>query len=604
MKKWNIISSVKLKDESSNAEIISILLKNRGLAKKADIENFLNPKLDIINITCLNINSSQLHKAFARIDKAIKNKESIVVYTDYDADGVCAGAIVWETLHKLGAKIMPYVPDRATEGYGLSEAGIDTIEKERAATLIITVDHGVSAAGEIEYARRKGIDTIVIDHHLLPAKLPKPTALVHSTLTCAAGLAWIFTHGFRQWLLTEGKKKITSIKLSPLHLDLAALATVADLVPLTGINRIITKFGLEEINKTQRPGLAILIRKSGLSKGAIGVYEVGYILAPRINAAGRLTNALDSLRLLCTKDVIRAEQIACNLNTTNLERQRLTQEETFHAVTTIRNVLRDKDIGKILIVSHKNYHQGVIGLIAGKLVEEFYRPAIVISEGEEFSKASARSIKGVNIVETIKKASALLVSVGGHPMAAGFTIATEKIALLKENLKSIADREIDDALLTRTLTIDLELNLDLVTDALFIDIQKLAPFGIGNPEPVFTAKNVLVNSAKLMGSDGKHIRLLLGNNEDTRNSNKAIYPSGPAVRQPHSHPQGDPGWWGSPPHVTHALSVQAVGFNMGNIIKNLQKDKPVDIAFTISENNWNGRTSLQLKLRDVKIHEN
>ncbi len=549
MKKWEILDRQRTdnKKQTTEKDIIRILLKNRGIVKKEEIGEFLNPSLGNLTLEKVGLKKKEIDKAVQRIKQAIKRKESIVVYTDYDADGVCSGAIVWETLYSMGAKVMPYVPHRMEEGYGLSQKGIDFVKGEYNTKLIITVDHGISAFEKIEYAKSLGIDTIILDHHLKPAKLPKAKAIIHTTELAAGGIAWFFTR--------ELTKSDTLDKL-----DLAALATIADLIPVTGANRAIVKFGLEQLNKTERVGLVALIKEAGFKKGPIGVYEVGHILAPRINAMGRLMHALDALRLLCTRDKERASVLAKQLSSTNRERQVLTESTTVQAIEMVRH----EKLSKLLFISHKEFKEGIIGLVAGKLVEEFYRPAIVISQGEIFSKASARSVNGFNIVETIRQAGELLEDVGGHPMAAGFTIATKNIKLLKDKLQEIAMSELDEDKLTRLVKIDTVLDLHHITPDFYKKLQQLAPFGVGNPAPVFVSYRVEVIGASLVGRDRRHLKMRVRDPEDN-----AVF--------------------------------DAIGFNMGEIYGKINPHQFVDIVYTIDEDHWNGNSSLQLKLKDVKF---
>lgn len=547
MKKWLILDNSRRKNGD---DIVRTILKNRGLKTPKEMDDFLNPSLSQLTLENVHLQKKEIEKAYTRIKKAIADHEPIIVYTDYDVDGVASGTIVWEALHDLGANVMPYVPHRIEEGYGLSQKGIDTVNKENKTKLIITVDHGVTAGDKIGYAKKLGIDVIIIDHHTLPVKLPDAVALIHTTGLCATGIAWFFAR-----FVNAGKSKTK-------ELDLVALATIADMIPLTGVNRILVKFGLEELNRTKRPGLKALIKTSGLKSGNLGIYEVGHMLAPRINASGRLTHALDSLRLLCTRDEARADLLAQNLSTTNRERQIMLEETLIHA-KKISN-LRSQN-SKLIFIAEESYNQGVIGLVAGRLTEEFYRPSIVISKAAKYSKASARSVPGFNIVDAIRSCSELLVDVGGHPMAAGFTVETAKISLLAEKLAEFVDRELTPDRLERVLKIDREIDLADVDLNLLRSLKVLAPFGVGNPEPTFASRHVKVVKIALVGKDKKHLKLTL---------------------------QPDP---------KYNVYIGAIGFGLGELYDKLSFDKLIDIAYTISENDWGNHHELQLKLKDVKF---
>ena len=475
----------------------------------------------------VNIDPVMLKKALARIREAIEKKQSIVVYADYDADGVTAGAILWETLWSMGARVMPYIPHRVDEGYGLSVKGIDIVREQFDPALIITVDQGVTAHRQVAYAKSLGIEVIVTDHHVLPEELPD-CLMVHTTMLSGSGVSWFL-----------------SKELKPLEelLSLAAIGTVADLLPLIGVNRSVVKHGIEAMCNTKRVGLVALLKESGIPQDSIAPYNISHGLAPRLNAVGRLEHAMDALRLLCTKDKEKASMLAQKLGFTNKERQKITEDTVVHAKTLV--VEHD---AKLLFVGDSSYNQGIIGLVAGKLVETYYKPSIVVSIGEEFTKASARSIIGFNIVEAIRECQDLLVDVGGHPMAAGFTVATKNVEALKIKLREIAARDITEEMLLRKLRIDAEIPLSAVTLDLYNAMQQLSPFGQGNYEPVFATKHVQVTEVRLVGATGKHIKLKVG-------------------------------------------GIDAIAFGMGELFGKLNEKPLVDIAYGIDLNVWNGTKS-------------
>ena len=295
MKKWQVESEIK------NGDIISVLLKNRGITTKKEIEDFLHPKLINVTTESVKINGAQLKKALTRIKKAIKENQKIIVFGDYDVDGICASAILWETLNSLHANALPYIPSRFDEGYGLSKEGIDNLLKTGGIDLIITVDNGIVANDAVDYANKNGIDVIITDHHVPTEKLPKALAIVHTTLLCGTGVAYLLS----QSLKTGNENS---------HLELVVLATIADLVPLTGANRILVYFGLQKLKETKRPGLLALMNKAGIKKEEMDTYKIGHMIAPRLNAMGRLASAMDSLRLICTNNKQKAEDLAETLN--------------------------------------------------------------------------------------------------------------------------------------------------------------------------------------------------------------------------------------------------------------------------------------------------
>ena len=554
------------KSKIKSEELIKILLANRGIKSKTEIDNFLNPKLSDVTCESVKIDGKQLKKTLQRIKKAIKNNEKIIIYGDYDVDGICGTAILWETLNSLKSDVMPYIPSRFDEGYGLSVVGISNIKNKISnIKLIITVDNGIVANEAIDFTNKHGIDVIVTDHHVPPAggskKLPDAFSIIHTTLLSGAGVAYLLAKeisNFKFQISNYSKILNTKYKIPDTHLELVALATVADLVPLLGANRTLLKFGLESLRKTRRPGLLELFRKAQVEPQKIGTYEVGHIIAPRLNAMGRLSSAMDSLRLVCTTSKKRADDLSDILTKTNLERQQLTVDIVNHA----KNKVKEKELKNLIFIASESYQQGIIGLVAGRLVEEYYLPSIVISKGEKFSKASARSVKGFNIVEFLREASDLLVDVGGHPMAAGFTVETKNLELLEKKLFASALKLIKKKHLERVLRIDLELPKDLINLDTYYQIQKLTPFGMANPEPTFLTKNLIIESIRQVGNDGKHLKIELR----IKNSE---------------------------------LRIGGIYFGAGDNNKFSIGDK-VDVVYTLDENIWNGNKRLQLKIRDLR----
>ncbi|MBI2032917.1 MAG: DHH family phosphoesterase, partial [Candidatus Levybacteria bacterium] len=323
MKKWDIKNNFKFQISNFKLDkFTKILLENRGLKTKKEIDAFLNPRLENVTVDSVDIDKKQLAKVLKRIEKSIKDKEQIVVFGDYDVDGICGTAILWETLHNLGARVMPYIPHRVDEGYGLSKKGISNVKSEMPdVKLIITVDNGIVASEAVEYAKKKGIDVIITDHHVPSKKLPKAYAIVHTTKLCGTGVAYLLSKVLRHIPRNEDDE----------HLELVALATIADLVPLREANRVLTKYGLSALAKTKRLGLLELFKEAALDASVIGVYHVGHIIAPRLNAMGRMEYAMGSLRLLCTKSSDRAVKLAWKLGQTNRERQMLTKDSFLQA---------------------------------------------------------------------------------------------------------------------------------------------------------------------------------------------------------------------------------------------------------------------------------
>lgn len=572
-KRWEVLNNRKIEGKKLKIEdILKILFKNRGLKTKKEINEFLYPDLNTVTSVSVEIKTGELKKAIKRIKKAIELKEQIVVFGDYDVDGITGTAILWETLNSLGANVLPYIPHRVEEGYGLSTKGIENVKIQMSnVKLIVTVDNGIVANEAVDFANQQGIDVVITDHHTLGKKLPKAHAIIHTTQVCGAGVAWLLSQAVVSRKSQVASPKPTTNNQQPTtngdHLSLVALATVADLVPLTGANRTLLKFGLAQLRNTKRLGLVALFKEAQIDPQNIGVYEIGHIIAPRLNAMGRLQSAMDSLRLLCTKDKARALSLADKLSRTNKERQLKTLAAVEHAKSSIVN--NKWSIKKLLFIAHEDYDEGIIGLVAGKLVEEFYLPAIVISKGEKVSKASARSISGLNIITFIRTHSHLLINAGGHPMAAGFTVETQNIVALQKALEKLSKELINEEILQRVLKIDCELPLEMVSQELYIKLQELAPFGIGNPEPTFVG-SVVIDDIRAIGIEKKHLKLRLSNLHATNDQRPTTI-------------------------------LDAIAFGFGEKAEEFKIGDKVDIVYVINENIWNGKAKLELKVKDIKI---
>ncbi|HVZ58144.1 MAG TPA: single-stranded-DNA-specific exonuclease RecJ [Patescibacteria group bacterium] len=538
-------------------EIVDFLLESRGIISQETKENFLHPQLASITIESVGIDKKQVEVTLARLQIAKKKKELIIIFGDYDVDGITGTAILWESLIALGFQVMPYIPHRVEEGYGLSEKGIENVLTEYPETkLIITVDNGIVANLAVAMATKRKLDVIITDHHVRSKgeNSPDALAIVHTTQLCGAGIAWV--------LSKEIQKKFGAVTSddSDVHLELATLGTVADLVPLTGANRTIVYHGLKRLAVTERYGLRELFQQAAITDQKIGVYEIGHMIGPRLNAAGRLESAMDSLRLLCTRDRKRAQTLAMQLDLVNQERQQIMHESYIHASSLVAERIKEK---KLLVVAHESYEEGVIGLVAGRLVEEYYKPAIVIAKGETTSKGSVRSVKGFNIIEFLRTRSDLFLGVGGHPMAAGFSIQTECIDVVQKMLEDLAETVIAPEILQRKITIDLEMSFNDLSAQLYYKLQELAPFGIGNPEPVFLSRHVLVRQKRIIGRDGRHLRMILQG--------------------------GDTG-----------KVLEAIAFGLSERENEAIEENYIDIVYTLDENEWQGTKRLQLKIKDFK----
>ena len=545
-KKWEIINKFK------NEKIIDILLENRGIIAKKSVDEYFYPTHpEKIGLKELGISRKSVTRVIKRIQKALRNKEKTIIFGDYDVDGITSSAILWEYLYSAGLDVTPYIPERFSEGYGIKEDSVIKLkEKYTDLSLIITVDNGIIAYDAVSKANKFGIDVIILDHHESGEKYPEAYAIVHSTKLCGAGIAWFFVREI-DCIIQNSSFKIRN------YLELAVLGTVADQMPLVGINRSIAKYGLEQLNTTQRTGLLALYESAGIEKGNIGVYEINYIIAPRLNAMGRLENAVESLRLLCTNNRSRALELAGLLNRTNIKRQKIVDE----VVTKVKLKMSKKYLDKIIVLEGDSYHEGVIGLAASKLTEEFWLPSIVISKGKDVSKGSARSIPGFSIISAIRSAGDLIISGGGHEMAAGFSIFTKNISKFRRAMKKYAESNLDGKMLEKKLKIDTSLVYSYLTHELVSQIREMEPFGIGNPSPSFTTDTCEVIEVRQVGKSGNHLKFKLKKEN---------------------------------------IIIDAISFSDLNNVSDYYPGMKLDIVYNLEENYWNGNVSLQLKVKDVR----
>lgn len=536
----------KSKAVSSNQDIIDCLLRIRNIKSPAQKKEFLSPTSPLkISLKDVGINEEEFKKAQKRLKTAKKNNEEIIIYGDYDADGVCATAILWETLYKLKYKVLPFIPNRFEDGYGITASSIDNLKtKNKNLKLIITVDNGIVAHDAIVHAKELGVDVIVTDHHALDNKKIKAFATIHTTQTSGSGVAWFFA------------KELAGNTEVEKSLELACIGTVADQLPLIEVNRSIVLWGLKSLRVTKRRGLVQVFLGAGIDQNKISQYEIGFVIAPRINAMGRLGDGTDALRLICTTNSQRATELANLVNLTNSRRQKILEEVIIHSQEV---ALVDNKKGVLLLV-HESYHEGIIGLAASRLVEQFGRPAVVIAKGEKISKGSARSVAGVNITQILRQMEELLLSIGGHELAAGFSIENSQLENFSSKLEEISTPIMGKISKDKKIAIDMALNFENINWELAQELEKFEPTGNGNPKPLFMIKDVEVIDKKLMGSEKQHLKLKV------KNGNKTL---------------------------------DAVGFRMA---ENFEKiEKKLSLAYNVEINSWNGVESLQLKIKDIHI---
>ncbi len=563
LKKWQIAPPVSSQAQANLADISPILqqiLYNRGLVEPEAAQAFLDGRFPDSTDPFL---LSDMDKAVARIEQAIANEETVVIYGDFDADGVTSTVLLTEALRGLSLpreKARPYIPDRVDEGYGLNMAALTKIREEFGASLVISVDCGIRSAAEVAHANSIGLDMIVTDHHSLAEELPPAAAVINpkrpdsaypDKMLAGVGIAYKLAQALRERM--PGK----AVYGRNDFLDLVAIGTVADLAPLLKENRVLVIEGLKELNSNRRPGIAALARVSRLDAGSYTAESIAFGFGPRINAAGRLSHAYDAARLLTANNSIDAERYAQALDSLNRRRQRLTADLTARAEEMI------DPAAPILIAAGEHFVSGVVGLVASRLAEKYYRPAIVMERGEEVSRGSCRSIDEFHITDALDETADLLMRHGGHAAAAGFTIRNENLPAFIERMTALAQEKLGGLELLPTIAIDAELDLDEVDMDLYRELRKLEPTGIANPAPVFVSRRVEVIHHKAVGQDGAHLQMRLSS---ATGGKRQVVPS--------------------------------IAFRQGEWTKRMPQ--LVDIVYTINLNKWNGRANLQLMIQDIK----
>ena len=529
---------------------IAQVLSARGISPE-ESPAFLEPRLEDLNDPFL---MRDMDKAVERIITAVKESQKIMVHGDYDVDGVTSLSLLYRNLTSIGLNVIPYIPDRFTEGYGLSSQGIEKA-KEEGISLIITVDCGITALEEIEMARKYGIDVIVTDHHEPRETLPEATAIINPKVDDypfkdLAGVGVAFK-------LLEALYRKLSLNLNHLYwdLDLVALGTVADIVPLVKENRVFVHFGLKILEKSKKAGIKSLKSVTGLN-GKVEPWHISFILAPRLNAAGRLNHAIEAFKLLSTRDGLEALQLARELDRTNKERQGIERKILSEAEKMVRRMDLDKDW--VIVLGSEDWHEGVIGIVASKLVEQYNRPTILLSFTGGIGKGSGRSIQNFNLFNALLDLEKYLLSFGGHKMAAGLRLEKENLQDFRQALNKLAKERLKKEYFEPELYIDGEIRLSDINQDILSVYRKLSPFGMGNPQPVFVVKNVTVKNDIRVMKD-RHISFTLKQEQIER---------------------------------------RAIAFDAMDKREIIQSGKPLNFAVQVSENNRNGE--IEFKVLDVK----
>jgi len=574
LKRWELKPPISLEFQKQFPEIPGIILQllgNRGLTAQKQIDEFLNPDYgqDLLDPFLF----PDMAKAVTRIYKAIGNKEKIAIHGDYDADGITATALLSNILRALKADFIIYIPHREKEGYGLNPNTIKYFAKQKV-KLIITVDCAISNVIEVALANKKGMDVILTDHHAEPAKLPQAYAIINPKVSkchypfyelAGVGVAYklaqaiiskdnsnVFPAGYEKWLL-----------------DLVAIGTVTDMMPLLGENRTLVSYGLKVLNKTKNKGLKLLAQKAGIwpvtEAELINSENIGYVLGPRINAAGRMDHANSAYELLISTDEEEIAKLVDNLEKNNQKRQ----AETEKLIKIVKNQVKDIENQLLIWAEGKNWPHGLIGIIAGKLKDEYSRPVLIVNKMLKRVSASGRSIPEFNMIESLNLVAKYFSIYGGHAGAAGFTLKKRRdLKQCQQEILEIAKKQLKGKDLTPKIEIEAELNLEDLNWELFEQIEKFEPFGQGNPKPLFLVKNLRIENVRQVGSDNKHLKLFLK-------------------------------------HKQMVKGFDAIGFGMGEMVESIKYGDKVEVVCEINLNEFNGTRKLELRLVDIrKVKEN
>ncbi|WP_286912801.1 single-stranded-DNA-specific exonuclease RecJ [Flavobacterium sp. UBA4197] len=549
-----------LASELNVEELIATLLVQRGIETFEQARSFFRPSLDDLHDPYL---MQDMDKAVARIEKAVAQGENILVFGDYDVDGTTAVSLMSSYLRSFYPNVATYIPDRYAEGYGVSFKGIDFAD-DNGCSLIIALDCGIKSIDKVLYAKEKNIDFIICDHHRPGDTLPDAVAVLDPKRQdchypykelCGCGV------GFKVIQALAQNRNQTITDLLP-YLDLVATAIAADIVPITGENRVLAKFGLEVINANPRPGIKALIQN--IKKQTLTITDVVFVIAPRINAAGRIKHGNYAVELLTEFNLEQAAEFASQIEMFNADRKDLDKQITKEALEQIR--IKEEDKRFTTVVYQEDWHKGVIGIVASRLTETYYRPTLVFTKSGDKLAASARSVKDFDVYNALEACSDYLEQFGGHMYAAGLTLKEKDYENFKKHFEKVVSETIHPDLLVPEISIDAEMELQAIDPKFFRILKQFEPFGPENMTPVFMAEKLNdTGYGKTIGQDEEHLRLY--------------------VKQ-----QGEePGF-------------AAIGFGLADKINLTENRKSFDAAFSIDENEWNGNVSLQLRLRDIKPH--
>lgn len=538
------------------------LLVNRGISDFEEARAFFRPDLKQLHDPFL---MKDMDKAVRRLTLAVEEEENILIYGDYDVDGTTSVSLVYSFLEKINANVGFYIPDRYKEGYGLSYAGIDFAESN-GITLMVCLDCGIKAIDKVKYAKEKGIEIIICDHHRPGKELPDAFAVLDPKRKdcdypfkelCGCGVGFKLLQGFVE---TNGYEMFELYK----YLDLVAIAIGADIVPITGENRTLAYFGLKIVNDNPRPGIKALLDVAKSTK-ELTITDVVFILGPRINAAGRIHSGSKAVELLVSTEKETLEKLSKEIDDFNTDRKSLDKSITKEALEMISNDSRMLG-SKTSVVFHENWHKGVVGIVASRLTEHYYRPTIVLTENDGMATGSARSVKHFDVYNAIEKCSALLENFGGHKYAAGLTLKKENLRAFQEQFENAVSEDMDESWLIPEITIEQEIDLDRINGKFMNILAQMAPYGPGNMKPVFVCHNC---------SDTGYSKIL-------KEEHLKIF-----VKQ----------------NIKPNFKMGGIGFGMAEKVKILKSGKPFSLAFQVYENEWQGKKKIELMIKDIKLTE-
>ena len=553
----------KLASDLGITEVLANMLVQRGIASYDEAKIFFRPTLEELHDPFL---MKDMDVAITRIETAVKGNEKILVYGDYDVDGTSAVALVYSFLKSFYTNVDYYIPDRYAEGYGISFKGID-FAKENNFSLVVALDCGIKAIDKIKYANEKKVDFIICDHHRPGDQLPKAIAILNPKRDdctypfkelSGCGIGFKLIQAYAQ------KKNIPSVQLEQ-YLDLTAISIAADIVPILGENRILAYYGLQNINNNPRHGIKIILDIAKV-KRELTISDLVFIIGPRINAAGRIDSGNKAVELLISDNDEHASIAGKNINITNTERRTLDVAITQQALEMIESnqalVKR-----KTTVLFHKEWHKGVVGIVASRLIEKYYRPTIVLTESNGLVTGSARSVKDFDVYEAIDACSDLLEQFGGHKYAAGLTLKPENLESFQKKFEEVVNATIEEYMLVPEIEIDAEIKIEDIDAKLIRILKQFAPFGPGNMSPVFVTKNIIDKGfVRIVGNN--HLKMDL------------IYPAKPQQ------------------------SFPAIAFNQGQHFDSMLRKLPFDVCYSVEENEFNGTVSVQLNVKDIKFNKN